>query len=766
MKLLLQSRMFLKMMISFMLVLATVTIALSVTLYLGFEQSALRNVMKTNAKFLSHISYSFDYINETAKNFTWSTYGEADTVPLMYQDNTDYIQLIESMDRINRFVQMNSFVHSVYIYNSKLQRFLASGNQPITDAAFFYDQEAVNMVTHFDSQHPERLIAIPRVIENDTLVFTYIMYETANRTNGLDGAVIVNIKGEYLRNIMSSLKAKDGTSTGDTFVMDKNGLLIGASQGGTLDSDIMQMYGDKVAAKDQSSGYFLETAGDQIVMVTYVTTGDLGWNFIHAEPYDAAITDIKAIRDRTILVASCLLGLSLIASILLSLSLYAPIRNLVSQMMPLMQRLPGKEITTDEIAFLDHTFKEAYVVMKDTMTSRKVAILKGLLISSDNSTDLMPTMFEKYKISLDVKQGYVVTIFQIDHYGAFAKRFLAKDQLLLRYAISNLSNELFSNSFNCEVIDMGNDMVVVLINVIEEEQDEILRKIDGLALQVQQWCEENLKLSITATIGSPEQDWTVIPQQFQDTMLLSKYRLVAGHQALLTRALTNNLMTGPYKVSSQEDGLLHEALVNGKLDEVIQLYDKILEDLKCRPYDVIMSNMNYMTYSVYDTLYLMESNGVDRFEVDYNSFIQNVYKQETLEEIHPLFYELFQHITNVVIAKRTKRSSVLADKMIELIQQNYADPNLSRESIATTMNMSKVYLGKVFRDSCGQSIADYIWDIRLEKVVELIRNGDMPLVEILDQCGIENRKYFYKLFKDKYGVTFSEYKLKIINSEA
>ncbi|CAK4847094.1 unnamed protein product [Aphanomyces euteiches] len=81
------------------------------------------------------------------------------------------------------------------------------------------------------------------------------------------------------------------------------------------------------------------------------------------------------------------------------------------------------------------------------------------------------------------------------------------------------------------------------------------------------------------------------------------------------------------------------------------------------------------------------------------------------------------------------------------------------------MNLSKMYVGKLFREACGQSVADYIIDIRMRKAIELLNEDskNRTLVDLLDEVGVENKKYFYILFKKKMGVSFSDYRLKHLN---
>ncbi|GGD78042.1 AraC family transcriptional regulator [Paenibacillus nasutitermitis] len=769
MKLLLQSSLFMKMLVYFMIVLAAMAIFLSVVLYKSFEKSSMESVTNNNGRFLSQISYSADHMNENAKNFILSIYGDANTIPLMYQTDSDYQQLIDAMDRLNRLVQSNSFVQSVYIYNSKMKRVLATGDKFMFGQESFYDQEMVTLLANSKLQKNSRLVPIPRMInsafgekdaEKNIKVFTYIMYDTSLNSDGIEGAIIVNIKGDYLQNITNAMRTRDTWSQGDSFVIDSQGAIISASQGHPLSIHFAQWAeknGNKLHAE---SGYFIDNLDGLKVMVNYISSGSLGWKFIFVTPYEEVISDIEKIRANTIKVVIGLLLLGLLVTFLLTLRLYAPIQKLVSKASQLLTPSSAAESKTNEVIFLNATISEAYVSMRGTLIKRKQEVLYNLLLHDTSKLDQVQTLFQKYKISLDPNTSVMLISFKIDHFETFSTQFQENDRQLFRYSIGNLANESYSAEFVNEAVDMGEDTVIVIMNINPVTGKDAVEKVIALTRSIQLWCDQHLRVSLTATIGSGG-NLTDIHRLYMEIVRDSNYRLLFGYQSIITPERINNQIADPYKISAHEDGLLHEALIHGKTEKIEAIFKEIMTKLYLRSYENVMSNLRYLTYSVYDSLQLIESNGLDRFELDYNSFIHRIQQAETLEEIKNLFDGLFSYIIGIVSSKKDKRSTVLVDTIIEHIKQNYTDKNLTLDSISEKLNMSKIYIGKVFRETKGQSVAEYLSDIRMEKALEMLQMGDgKQLAAILDRVGIDNKKYFYTSFKKKFGVTISEYKLK------
>jgi YesN/AraC family two-component response regulator len=50
---------------------------------------------------------------------------------------------------------------------------------------------------------------------------------------------------------------------------------------------------------------------------------------------------------------------------------------------------------------------------------------------------------------------------------------------------------------------------------------------------------------------------------------------------------------------------------------------------------------------------------------------------------------------------------------------------------------------------------------KLGKAIELIRSTEYSIGEIMEFIGYENPTYFYKIFKERFGMTAREYKLNI-----
>ena len=97
-------------------------------------------------------------------------------------------------------------------------------------------------------------------------------------------------------------------------------------------------------------------------------------------------------------------------------------------------------------------------------------------------------------------------------------------------------------------------------------------------------------------------------------------------------------------------------------------------------------------------------------------------------------------------------------KLNNLVFSNISVSNLNSEMLAENMFMSKSQLNRKVKAITGMNTATYIKQSRLTHAQILLRDPEKSIGEIVLMCGFESASYFTKLFKEKFGMTPSEYK--------
>ena len=95
--------------------------------------------------------------------------------------------------------------------------------------------------------------------------------------------------------------------------------------------------------------------------------------------------------------------------------------------------------------------------------------------------------------------------------------------------------------------------------------------------------------------------------------------------------------------------------------------------------------------------------------------------------------------------------------VIEYIEKNLSDPLLSNAQLAKQVGFSEVYLRKLFLKHYGTTPKQYILDIRLQKAKQLLAETPFSVTAVAEECGFSSVFHFCRAFKQKTGMTPSEF---------
>ncbi|MDT0690144.1 AraC family transcriptional regulator [Salegentibacter sp. F188] len=84
----------------------------------------------------------------------------------------------------------------------------------------------------------------------------------------------------------------------------------------------------------------------------------------------------------------------------------------------------------------------------------------------------------------------------------------------------------------------------------------------------------------------------------------------------------------------------------------------------------------------------------------------------------------------------------------------------SIEVISREVGLNANKLQQGFHDLYSHTVNGYVNKVRLDLAQNLLINTDLSLAEIVDRIGLINKSYFSKIFKDKHGISPSNYRKK------
>ncbi len=85
------------------------------------------------------------------------------------------------------------------------------------------------------------------------------------------------------------------------------------------------------------------------------------------------------------------------------------------------------------------------------------------------------------------------------------------------------------------------------------------------------------------------------------------------------------------------------------------------------------------------------------------------------------------------------------------------DQDVSLTELADAAGLSRYHFARCFRGSLGVSPVQHVINRRLERASKLLTASRMPVIEVALACGYDNTSNFARAFKQRYGVTPTQF---------
>lgn len=120
--------------------------------------------------------------------------------------------------------------------------------------------------------------------------------------------------------------------------------------------------------------------------------------------------------------------------------------------------------------------------------------------------------------------------------------------------------------------------------------------------------------------------------------------------------------------------------------------------------------------------------------------------RQDIDAIRKSLWENSDSMRNLIVAKAKA-----------ILEQEYADDNLSLASIANQLSISYGYLSTIFTKNVGYSFKSYLVEVRMEKARSLLLTRNYKIYEIAEMVGYRNPRYFTDAFKKYFNYSPADY---------
>lgn len=407
-----------------------------------------------------------------------------------------------------------------------------------------------------------------------------------------------------------------------------------------------------------------------------------------------------------------------------------------------------------------HSQQQLQAQLPDLYFKQSLVYLKEMLfkevISGLQSEQELEAKAEAFNIQL--RPGpLVVAKLKIEQFEQLKKKYIEKDEKLLRFSIVNILEEMIPGRWSREIVVESSSEYLLVVNTSGGQSQAIRVDIEKLSDRIVRSLKDFMNVQLTIGVSTTVQGYRYIRLAYQEAAL----------------ALQRRFYAGPGKVLFYEDQEpRHEPSGrSGTLQRSQELeYQSLIESKNARRLPGFLTGLR-------DTL-RREAAGEEEIRSIYISLIEQantqfgalarsrywsedktlyeaVLKEGTWEEIHALVLEYVQGLFEN--ESKNGDQQTYANLAIRVMDRYY-HTDISLQSVARQINVNPSYLSRVFKQETGMNFVSYLIGVRINKAKLLLENKQYKVYEVAERVGYHNYSYFSRIFRKVVGVSPEEYR--------
>ena len=128
----------------------------------------------------------------------------------------------------------------------------------------------------------------------------------------------------------------------------------------------------------------------------------------------------------------------------------------------------------------------------------------------------------------------------------------------------------------------------------------------------------------------------------------------------------------------------------------------------------------------------------------------------TWEEAFCYLKKFSKHMFDLLSANASDKSETVIRKIKDHIKEHLSE-SISLSSLSAIVNYNETYVSRLFKQSTGVKLSEYIYQERIAKAKYLLSTSSDSIQAIAAAIGFDSPQYFSLVFKKSVGITPSEY---------
>jgi len=307
-------------------------------------------------------------------------------------------------------------------------------------------------------------------------------------------------------------------------------------------------------------------------------------------------------------------------------------------------------------------------------------------------------------------------------------------------------SEVQKLSWKIKAVCLSPDTLFLLLYVPQECGDAEAEEVFG---RLQNDLESMYGIMSFVTVASPVQDYAVLPECYKMASKMQKYRILEGYGSCIAESYIRDRKTQDVVI---DETLLRKMILKKDQNGVLQyVEDLFINNLRSEVSVDVLYQLALKMVVLLQDIKVEYKLGQSRNFQDLSEMMEKIVQADDLFGLKTIF---ISEIAEIILCLHEEDSQYtpVVKQIMEEVQKNYkGDMNLKTLSYKYHMNAS--YLGQIFQKEVGCSFTKYLSNTKNKIAKDLILNTNMKINDIAKEVGYPDTSYFYRKFKQCYGVS-------------
>ncbi len=536
---------------------------------------------------------------------------------------------------------------------------------------------------------------------------------------------------------------------------DESLLLIHHEESGIITSSAHEIPTSELQAKieaeqENQAGEKVALKGREYLVQNRVSSVEPKIRYISLLPVDIYDDQFK---DLTRFAIILFLGVFVLGSILIyrfAVARYQPVHDLLSMLKPNADGIVS--LKSDEFGMIadsmQMTLKEDQRLRQDIKQSESILaqrFLKQLLLGEMHHNDSARERLSRFGIEFPKPYNSLILVdIELDEEADFEIR----DELILNLRAT-------WGWENTHTVGDVSGVVGFIVNHNSSDIEEIYDHVLDRKLKIELEMPAFLAIGIS-DVHSRDDGLAVL---YTEATKALEFRLVKGRQLPIFFSDVQTSSGVYYYPIDVEIKLINSI----KVGDIGPAAD-ILEDVYDHNFSRTLPNLEIARCLMFDLISTMIKtlSSIPLIEKDPTFWprikpITRLMSCRSFEQLRVEMGEILERVCDFVTHGQPSRNEKLKAEIIEYIEANYRDKNLSPDILASHLNRNKAYLCRFFRECTATGISTYIKQHRIQKAKILMGDDTLSVHDLADMVGFSNSNAFIRAFKELEGITPGQY---------